>query len=106
MQPARQSNGTGPTSGKMSLEQSSTASDTRPSGTWTNVHRVVSRSPTGGRNRPNMSSRSARTATLAALVVAITSASAQAATPSAYVYATSFDHVVRQYSADDGGMLS
>jgi 6-phosphogluconolactonase len=53
-----------------------------------------------------MSSRSARTATLAALVLAITSASAQAAMPSAYVYATSFDRLVRQYSADSAGMLS
>jgi YVTN family beta-propeller protein len=53
-----------------------------------------------------MSPRSARTATLAALVLAITSATAQAATPSAYVYATSFDRLVRQYSADSAGMLS
>jgi YVTN family beta-propeller protein len=53
-----------------------------------------------------MSPRSARTATLAALVLAITPASAQAATPSAYVYATSFDGVVRQYSADSAGMLA
>ncbi|MEN3281960.1 MAG: hypothetical protein V7607_3100 [Solirubrobacteraceae bacterium] len=52
-----------------------------------------------------MSPRSARTATLAALVLAMTSASAQAATPSAYVYATSFDRVVRQYAADGTGML-
>jgi YVTN family beta-propeller protein len=52
-----------------------------------------------------MSPRSARTATLAALVLAITSATAQAATPSAYVYATSFDRLVRQYAADDAGML-
>lgn len=53
-----------------------------------------------------MSPRSARTATLAAIVLAITSATAQAATPSAYVYATSFDRLVRQYSADSAGMLS
>jgi YVTN family beta-propeller protein len=53
-----------------------------------------------------MSPRSARTATLAALVLAITSATAQAATPSAYVYATSFDRLVRQYAADNSGMLS
>jgi YVTN family beta-propeller protein len=53
-----------------------------------------------------MSPRSARTATLAALVLAITPGIAQAATPSAYVYATSFDRLVRQYAADDAGMLS
>ena len=53
-----------------------------------------------------MSPRSARTATLAALVLAITSATAQAATPSSYVYATSFDRLVRQYAADNSGMLS
>jgi YVTN family beta-propeller protein len=52
-----------------------------------------------------MSSRSARTATLAALVLAITPAVAQAVTPSAYVYATSFDRLVRQYAADGSGML-
>ena len=52
-----------------------------------------------------MSPRSARMATLAALVLAVTSAPAQAATPSAYVYATSFDRVVRQYAADGSGML-
>ena len=52
-----------------------------------------------------MSPRTARTATLAALVLAITSATAQAETPSAYVYATSFDNLVRQYSADSAGML-
>jgi YVTN family beta-propeller protein len=43
---------------------------------------------------------------LAALVLAITSATAQAAPPTAYVYATSFDRLVRQYSADGAGMLS
>ena len=48
----------------------------------------------------------ARTATLAALVLAVTAASAQAQTPSAYVYATSFDRVVRQYSADAAGSLA
>jgi YVTN family beta-propeller protein len=54
-----------------------------------------------------MSPRTARTATLAAaLVLAITPASAQAATPSAYVYATSFDRLVTQYQADTAGMLS
>jgi YVTN family beta-propeller protein len=52
-----------------------------------------------------MSPRSARTATLAALVLALTSATAQAATPSAYVYATSFDRLVSQYAADGSGML-
>jgi len=52
-----------------------------------------------------MSPRTARTATLAALVLAITSATAQAETPSAYVYATSFDNLVRQYSVDSAGML-
>jgi 6-phosphogluconolactonase len=53
-----------------------------------------------------MSPRTARTATLAALVLAVLPAYAQAQTPSAYVYATSFDRVVRQYVADDAGMLS
>jgi YVTN family beta-propeller protein len=53
-----------------------------------------------------MSPRSARTATLAALVLALTAATAQAASPSAYVYATSFDRLVRQYAADSAGMLS
>src|SRR5919197_833147 len=67
---------------------------------------VLSRSPTGGRNPPSMSPRLARTATLAALVLAVTAASAQAQTPSAYVYATSFDRVVRQYSADAAGSLA
>ena len=52
-----------------------------------------------------MSPRTARTATLAALVLALTSATAQAATPSAYVYATSYDRVVSQYSADTAGTL-
>jgi YVTN family beta-propeller protein len=42
---------------------------------------------------------------LAALVLAITAATAQAATPSAYVYATSFDKLVRQYAADGSGLL-
>jgi 6-phosphogluconolactonase len=52
-----------------------------------------------------MSPRLARMAALAALVLAITPASAQAAPPTAYVYATSFDRLVRQYAADDAGML-
>jgi 6-phosphogluconolactonase len=53
-----------------------------------------------------MSPRMARKATLAALVLALMPASAQAQTPSAYVYATSFDRLVRQYAADDTGTLS
>jgi YVTN family beta-propeller protein len=54
-----------------------------------------------------MSPRLARTATLAALVFALVSATAHAATPTAYVYATSWDaQGARQYAADDAGILS
>jgi DNA-binding beta-propeller fold protein YncE len=45
-------------------------------------------------------------AAAAALASMITAASASAATPSAYVYATSWSQTVRQYSADDAGLLS
>jgi 6-phosphogluconolactonase (cycloisomerase 2 family) len=49
----------------------------------------------------------ARMATLAALVLALTSAPAYAAAPTAFVYATSWDaQGVRQYAADDAGMLT
>jgi YVTN family beta-propeller protein len=49
----------------------------------------------------------ARTATLAALVLALAPATAQAATPTAFVYATSWDaQGARQYAADAGGMLT
>jgi DNA-binding beta-propeller fold protein YncE len=41
-----------------------------------------------------------------ALASMLTAASASAATPSAYVYATSWSQTVRQYSADDAGLLS
>ena len=54
-----------------------------------------------------MSPRMARMATLAALVLALTSAPAYAAAPTAFVYATSWDaQGVRQYAADDAGMLT
>ena len=53
-----------------------------------------------------MSFRSARTAAAAVLASVLTAASASAATPSAYVYATSVGQTVRQYSADDAGVLS
>jgi DNA-binding beta-propeller fold protein YncE len=52
-----------------------------------------------------MLSRLARTALATALVLAVASPAARAATPSAYVYATSWDQVVRQYEADDAGLL-
>jgi DNA-binding beta-propeller fold protein YncE len=49
----------------------------------------------------------ARTATLAALVFALSSATAHAATPTAHVYATSWDAAgVHQYAADETGILS
>ena len=53
-----------------------------------------------------MSFRRARMAAAAALASMLTAASASAATPSAYVYATSWSQTARQYSADDAGMLS
>ena len=53
-----------------------------------------------------MSFRLARMATAAVLASVLTAASASAATPSAYVYATSWSETVRQYTADDAGMLS
>jgi len=53
-----------------------------------------------------MSSRWARMAAAAALASMLTAGSASAATPSAYVYATSWSQSVRQYSADDAGLLS
>jgi DNA-binding beta-propeller fold protein YncE len=53
-----------------------------------------------------MSFRRARMAAATALASMLTAASASAATPSAYVYATSWSQTVRQYSADDAGLLS
>ena len=53
-----------------------------------------------------MSSRLARTAAIAAVALTLTAATAQAATPSAYVYATSSEQTVRQYAADDAGALA
>jgi YVTN family beta-propeller protein len=53
-----------------------------------------------------MSSRLARMAAIAALAMVLTAATGQAATPSAYVYATSWDQTVRQYAADDAGALA
>jgi DNA-binding beta-propeller fold protein YncE len=54
-----------------------------------------------------MSPRMARTATLAALVFALATATAQAATPTAFVYATSWDaQGARQYAADAAGVLT
>jgi 6-phosphogluconolactonase (cycloisomerase 2 family) len=53
-----------------------------------------------------MSSRWARMAAAAAFASMLAAGSARAATPSAYVYATSWSQSVRQYSADDGGLLS
>ena len=50
-----------------------------------------------------MSFRLARMAAAAVLASALTAASASAATPSAYVYATSWSQTVRQYAADDAG---
>jgi DNA-binding beta-propeller fold protein YncE len=55
---------------------------------------------------PRMSSRWARMAAAAALASMLTAGSASAATPSAFVYATSWSQAVSQYSADDGGLLS
>jgi DNA-binding beta-propeller fold protein YncE len=45
-------------------------------------------------------------AAAAALASMLMAASASAATPSAYVYATSWSQTVRQYSADDAGLLT
>jgi len=45
-------------------------------------------------------------AVVAALATFLTGATAQAATPSAYVYATNWDRTVRQYAADDAGALA
>jgi DNA-binding beta-propeller fold protein YncE len=45
-------------------------------------------------------------ATAAVLASVLTAASASAATPTAYVYATSWSQTVRQYAADDAGVLS
>src|SRR4051794_2237957 len=71
------------------------------------VQHVVSRSSHPRKEPPNMSPRLARTATLAALVFALACATAHAATPTAYVYATSWDaDGARQYAADDAGILS
>jgi DNA-binding beta-propeller fold protein YncE len=53
-----------------------------------------------------MKSGLARTAAVALLVGALTAGTASAATPSAYVYATSWSQTVRQYSADDAGLLA
>jgi DNA-binding beta-propeller fold protein YncE len=53
-----------------------------------------------------MSSRLARTAALAALATVLMAAAAHASTPSAYVYATSWQQTVRQYAADDAGALA
>ena len=53
-----------------------------------------------------MSFRLARMAAAAVLASMLTAASASAATPSAYVYATSWSQTVRQYTADDTGLLS
>jgi DNA-binding beta-propeller fold protein YncE len=50
--------------------------------------------------------RWARMAATAVLASLLTAASASAATPSAYVYATSWSQTVRQYAADDAGLLS
>ena len=53
-----------------------------------------------------MSLRLARMAAVAALATVLLGATAQAATPSAYVYATNWDRTVRQYAADDAGALA
>jgi 6-phosphogluconolactonase len=53
-----------------------------------------------------MTSRLARMAAAAVVVSALTAASANAATPSSYVYATSWSQTARQYAADDTGLLS
>jgi DNA-binding beta-propeller fold protein YncE len=53
-----------------------------------------------------MSLRWARMAAAAALASLLTAVPASAATPSAYVYATSWSQTVRQYAADDAGLLT
>jgi 6-phosphogluconolactonase (cycloisomerase 2 family) len=53
-----------------------------------------------------MLSRLARMAGAAALIVALTAPIAQAASPSAYVYATSRAQTVRLYTADEAGLLA
>jgi DNA-binding beta-propeller fold protein YncE len=53
-----------------------------------------------------MSFRLARMAAAAVLASVLTAGSASAATPSAYVYATSWSQTVRQYAADATGVLS
>ena len=53
-----------------------------------------------------MSFRLARMAAATALASALMAASASAATPSAYVYATSWSQTVRQYATDDAGVVS
>jgi DNA-binding beta-propeller fold protein YncE len=53
-----------------------------------------------------MTFRSARMAAAAVFASALMAASAQAATPSAFVYATSWSQTARQYTADDAGLLS
>jgi DNA-binding beta-propeller fold protein YncE len=53
-----------------------------------------------------MSFRLARMAAAAVLASALTAASANAAPPSAFVYATSWSQTARQYAADDTGLLA
>jgi DNA-binding beta-propeller fold protein YncE len=53
-----------------------------------------------------MSFRLARMAVAAVLASVLTAASANAAAPSAFVYATSWSQTARQYQADDAGVLS
>jgi 6-phosphogluconolactonase len=53
-----------------------------------------------------MTFRLARMAAAAVVASVLTAASASAATPSALVYATSWSQTVRQYSADDAGVLA
>jgi DNA-binding beta-propeller fold protein YncE len=53
-----------------------------------------------------MSSRLARMAAIAVLAMTLMAGTAHAATPSAYVYSTSSEQAVLQYSADDAGALT
>jgi DNA-binding beta-propeller fold protein YncE len=53
-----------------------------------------------------MTFRLARMAVAAVLASVLTAGSANAATPSAFVYATSWSQTARQYVADDAGVLS
>src|SRR5262245_3569064 len=53
-----------------------------------------------------MLSRLARMAGVAALILALAAPLADAATPSAFVYATSRAQTVRQYTADESGRLA